>query len=231
MTFVSRLLGIPRSTLWSWINEGKHPGRKRGQCYTLMEYWDAISLIKEGYSINEISKMLSIPVSTLKGWVYEAKKPKPKYNDLKQVKYFNSFIKNGYNIKDTSYFLNREDLFPYVSYLYGATLSDGSTYHYTGNDTYSIRITGEKVFLERVNECAFHLVGRTFKIYPDRDKARYIISITRKVLYELMNTEIPRMKRILEYNHKTMGLFILGLMDGDGTYVKTSRKLVFRKTK
>ncbi len=120
---------------------------------------------------------------------------------------------------------------PSIAYLYGAYATDGTLSTYETGGNYSVRITGEKIFLERVNDQVEKILNKRYSIWKDKCEDRYITNITSIMLHNLMKLPLNRLRPVIEYSQRTMGMFILGIVDGDGFYSKNKRKIGFRKTK
>ena len=222
------MLNIPLSTIRDWILYGKIPGRRPSRRYSLYDYYQAMRLFSEGSRPHEISTILAIPVSTIKSWIYDGKKPMMLYDKLKIVGNFSRYIERFLPVYHN--LVCDRSKWHIISYLYGVRLSDGTLYE-TKDYKYAMRVTGEYIFLERVNEAIYLLIGKRYSIRKDRNKDRYIMDITNKAFYQLMGNSILWMTQIIEYSQDAMRFFILGLTDGDGKYDPSKNLVILRKAK
>jgi len=159
---------------------------------TLSEYYKVKQLYVEGYSVTEIHKILGISRHTVKDWLKRNKRPKDIH--LETIKRFNKWIekKDWYKSEYFKIFYDSSK-WPYLAYLYGATITDGSLF-INRHKTYCVGITEEKIFLERVNQMVYKLIGRIYSIYKDKWSNRYITDITRKSLHNIMEKGIHGIK-------------------------------------
>ena len=231
---ISRTLGIPYSTIHDWI-EGRK-GRRyalRNKEYTLKDYFKVIELHREHYTPMEICRLTGVPRDIVWRWCIHGHKPRE--NDVANVGRFSRWIEQHHPYMDNYHrLLYNPTKWPYLAYLYGAVITDGSLYYDESKKDYSIKITGEKVFLLRVNEMVYGLIGKSYKIRPDRTRKRYILKISRTTLYQIMKLgqeRIGQLRQIIEYNTKTMSMFILGLVDGDGYYNKKKNQICLLKSR
>ncbi len=165
------------------------------------------------------------------GWCIYGKRSKD--IEALNIKRFSKWIEKHHPYKDEYHrLLYNPTKWPYLSYLYGAMITDGYSFRNIKYGKYVVRIKGEKdIHGKRVNKCVENLIGEKYSIYKDHERDMYIINITRKSIYLLMNLELDIMGRIIEYNQKTMRAFILGLINGDGTYVKHKTTLYIQLLK
>jgi len=215
---ISEMLDIPIRTLNDWLLYGagyrKYLGETRR--YNLEEYYLVKQLYREGYTMVEICRKTGIPKHIIRNWIKRGKQP----IDYKaaSVKYFNRWIESIHPYKKEYYKLFYDPTkWRYIVYLYGVTITDGTIYKHRGG--YTIRVIGEKLFLQRVNRAIFNAIGKEYSIFPHKVKAMYVMNISNRSLTSLLKTlhenrEIAR--RIIEFNEELMRLFILGLVDGDG---------------
>ena len=231
---ISRALGIPYSTIHDWIKGGK--GRRyasRNKRFTLKDYFKVMELYREHYTPMEICRLTGVPRDIVWRWCIYGQKPRE--DNLANIGRFSKWIEQHHPYTGDYYRLLYDSTkWPYLAYLYGAVITDGSLYYDDCKKDYSIKITGEKVFLLRVNEMIYNLVGKSYKVRPDKTRDRYILKISRKTLYQIMKLgqeRIGQLRQIIEYNTKTMSMFILGLVDGDGYYDKKTNQVCLLKSR
>ncbi len=216
---ISRILDIPIGTIIHWIkyqaSQKKYRGREEE--YTLTQYYRALQLYREGYTVTEIHRILNIPRDPVREWLKRGKRPRD--IEAETIGRYTKWIEKHHPYRDEYHrLLHNPEKWRYIAYLYGATLTDGTTFQNIEKGTYTVRITGEKIFLERVNLVVNKLIGRKYSIYPHPYKDQHIINITRKSIYLLMKQPLEIYRPLIEYKEQTMKAFILGLVDGDGYY-------------
>ena len=229
---ISRILDIPIGTIIHWIkyqaSQKKYRGRE--EKYTLTQYYRALQLYREGYTVTEIHRILNIPRDPVREWLKRGKRPRD--IEAETIGRYTKWIEKHHPYRDEYHrLLHNPEKWRYIAYLYGATLTDGTTFQNIEKGTYTVRITGEKIFLERVNLVVNKLIGRKYSIYPDRYKDMYIIDVTRKSVYQLMKLPFNTIRRMVEYSERNMKAFILGVADGDGGYDKRRNRIFVKKSR
>ncbi|GEM_PF-5293166 len=233
---ISEMLDIPIWTLKDWLLYGagykKYLGQERR--YSLKEYYKVRELYRKGYKVAEICRVTGIPRHTVREWVKRGKRPKD--NETIMVKYFSEIVTKMKKYKrDYLELLNDPEKLPYLLYLYGAVITDGCIYFHNGRFKY-IEITGEKIFLERVNNVVFKIIGRTYGIFRAYNADCHRIRIYDKslglALHQLKNN-FKFIIRVSKDNMLNARAFLLGLIDGDGSFTNKGKRcyIIFRKTK
>ena len=198
--------------------------------YLYSDYHKVMMLREQGFTVDEISNITGVAERVVKKWIYREVYP---YYGLEMIRKFDIFCRRESRIHKRDYRRLLRDPFkwPSIAYLYGAYATDGTLSTYEAGGNYSVRITGEKIFLERVNDQVEKILNKRYSIWKDKCEDRYITNITSIMLHNLMKLPLNRLRPVIEYSQRTMGMFILGIVDGDGFYSKNKRKIGFRKTK
>ncbi len=178
-------------------------------------------------------EILGIPRITIRNWLARGKRPRDTYSET--IGRFSKWIEKNHPYNDEYYKIFYDPTkWPYIAYLYGVIITDGTIFYNITYKRYAIRIMGEKIFLERVNNMIYKLLGRRYSIFKDKLGNRFIIEITRKTLCQIMKLglqSIEPLMNIIGYNETTKKGFILGIVDGDGTYTPTDNYVIIKKTK
>ncbi len=230
---ISKELGVPATTLGHWLRYGmgEYEYLNKTRNYTLSEYYRAIQLYNQGYTLTEIHKIMGIQRNTIRNWLKRGKRPKDISSE--NIGRYSVWVERHHPYNDEYHkILYNPEKWPFLAYLYGATLTDGTLYKNLLHHRYAIRITGEKIFLERVNHAIDRIINKRYSIFKDQWEDRYIIEIPRKSLYHIMKLGIQKSKTFIEivkYNERTKRAFILGIVDGDGSYNRRGRLVLVSK--
>jgi len=218
---ISEMLGISMWTLQDWLLYGagynKYLGQKRK--YSIREYYNVLDLFRNGYSVVEICRKTGIPRHTVREWVKRGKRPIDE--EAIMIKYFSEAIKEIKKDKgDYIELLNNTEILPYILYLYGAVATDGYIYFRNGKFHY-IDISGEELFLKRVNHVVLRITGREYKIFKAYDSDYYKIRIFNKGLglaLHWLQSNFQFIVSSTEDDEQNARALLLGLVDGDGSF-------------
>jgi len=245
---IAKRTGIPKTTVFNWIKYrvGETRYLSERHKYDIDIYYKALRLYKEGHSIAEISNILELPYPTIYEWVSKRKEPEDiklsvirkfsefitkncinrssaKYNELRMIRVFNKFIEKYYQ-SNNLVCLSKEEYMPLISYLYGVRFTDGSLYCDKNRGIWRLEVTGELLFLRRINQVIKKLIGKEYSIYKSKHRDMWITRISNKKLYLILQKSLEEIKPTIEHSNETIRAFLIGICDGDGYLARNKKK-------